>query len=163
VPKRGAKRAAILSAANRMLARGGSFSLDEVLKDAGAGVGTFYHHFPNGRDDLLRAAEAAAGEVYEASIVRVLQRNRDAETGVKALVHHCARWAAENPEVARRLPARPGPDLVRATRAWARSVGLASVSGEELLAFTLAPVGVASGADRLAVAAWAAVDALTRA
>ncbi len=159
MPSRGAKRDAILAAGARLLGRG-TFSVEGLLAEAGAGVGTFYHHFPNGRDDLLAALEAQAAGDYEAAVMRVLQRNRDAETGVKALVHHHARWAAEQPQLTSLLPARPGPELLRAARAWTRAVGLEGVSAEELLAVALAPVRVVSSAERMAAAAWAAVREL---
>lgn len=154
---RGGKRAEILAAARRL---GPAATVDALLGEAGAGIGTFYHHFPNGREDVRQALEAAAETEYDAGLLRVLQRNREAETGIKALVHHHARWAAEQPDLARLLPPRPSSDLVRATRAWARSTGLEGVGAEELLAVTLAPVRVAGTPDRLAAAAWAAVREL---
>ena len=160
MPKPSAKRAAILDAANRLRQRGEPFGVDGLLREAGAGVGTFYHHFPGGIPDVLAALGLDAAAGYEAALQRVLQRNRDAETGVKALVHHHARWWAENAGPASLLPHRPSAELVRVARAWARAVGLEQVSGEELLAFTLAPQRVASNADRLAAGAWAAVEAL---
>jgi len=143
-----------------MLRGGEPFSVDTLLRRAGAGVGTFYHHFPNGREDLRVALERQATEEFEASVMRVLQRNRDAETGIKALVHHQARWAAEQPELAAMLPQRPGADLLKAARAWVRSVGLDRVGADELIAVTLAPLRVSSVPERLAPAAWAAVQAL---
>jgi AcrR family transcriptional regulator len=154
-----AKRQALLDAARRL---GGDATVDELLAAAGAGIGTFYHHFPNGRADLRRALAADAAAEYEAGLLRVLQRNRDAETGVKALVHHHVRWAADHPTAAALLPVRPGAELHRATRAWCRSVGLELVRPDELLAVTLGPLRIVSSADRLAVAAWAAVEALER-
>ena len=154
------KREAILAAARRLGASGGRLGVDSVLEAAGAGVGTFYHHFPNGIGDLLAALAAGAAADYEESLLRVLQRNRDAETGVKALVHHHSRWIAEHAEAARLLPDRPSAELLVATRAWARSVGLQKVGSEELLAVTLGPLRIASGPDRLGAAAWAAVRAL---
>jgi len=160
VPRSSAKRAAILNAANRLQRQGDPFSVDALLREAGAGVGTFYHHFPGGVEDVMEALRAAAAAGYEAALQRVLQRNRDAETGVKALVHHHVRWCAENPEAARLLPERPTSDLVRIARAWARAVGLERVSGEELIAVSLVPLRVASNPERMAGAAWAAVMAL---
>jgi|SRR5579872_2739336 len=157
MPPGAGKRADLLAAARRL---GLAATVDALLAEAGAGIGTFYHHFPNGREDVRRALEADAASEYEASLLRVLQRNRDAETGIKALVHHHARWVAEQSELAQLLPAKPSADLVRSIRAWGRSVGLDGVGAEELLAVTLAPVRAAGGPDRLAVAAWAAVREL---
>lgn len=157
MPRISGKRAALLDAAREL---GTAATIDDLLKAAGAGVGTFYHHFPNGRADLLRELEAAAAADYDAALLRVLQRNRDAETGVKSLVHHHGRWALENPAAAALLPAHPGQELLRATRAWLRSVGLERVQAEELLAVTLAPLRAVNSAERLAGAAWAAVQAL---
>ena len=153
----GGKRAALLAAARKL---GASATVDELLQAAGAGIGTFYHHFPNGRADLFAELEAAAIAEYDAALLRVLQRNRDAETGVKSLVHHHARWSLENPAAATLLPVRPSQELLRATRAWSRSVGLERVQADELLGVALAPLRVVSSAERLAGAAWAAVQAL---
>lgn len=157
MPRSSHKRQALLDAARRLddLA-----TVDELLVAGGAGIGTFYHHFPNGREDLQKALQAEAAAEYEAALIRVLQRNRDAETGVRSLVHHHVRWSAENGRTARLVPERPGAELLRAVRAWARSVGLEHVQPEELLAVTLGPLRVVSSAERLAAAAWAAVQVL---
>jgi AcrR family transcriptional regulator len=134
--------------------------VDELLNAAGAGIGTFYHHFPNGRADVQEALRSEAAAEYEAAVIRVLQRNRQAEPGIRSLVHHHARWSAENAATAALLPDRPSAELLRAARAWARSVGLERVQADELLAVTLAPLRVVNSAERLAAAAWAAVQAL---
>jgi AcrR family transcriptional regulator len=157
MPRVSTKRVALLAAARRL---GPGATVDELLTAAGAGVGTFYHHFPNGRDDLLRELETSAAAEYDAALLRVLQRNRAAESGIRSLVHHHARWSLENAAAAALLPIRPSQELLRATRAWARSVGLERVQADELLAVTLAPLRVVASAERLATAAWAAVQAL---
>ena len=167
------KRESILAAALPLLLDGGAFSVDKLLKAAGAGIGTFYHHFPQGKEDLEAALRGEVAREYEEGLARVLGRNRDAETGVKALVHHHLRWTAERPAAARLLleqPKPPGPELRREVRDWAARAGLVGVSHDLLLAVWTGPVrewsrgrgtaGAEASADRLAVAAWAAVQSL---
>ncbi|HEX6487812.1 MAG TPA: TetR family transcriptional regulator [Candidatus Dormibacteraeota bacterium] len=167
------KREAILTAALPLLTEGGDFSLEALLRRAGAGVGTFYHHFPNGREDLLAALQAQALAEYEESILRVLRRNRAAEPAVRALVHHQLRWTAENAAAASLVAGSaqpPSRDLLREVRTWAETAGLTAAPPDLLLAAALGPVrdwtragqraGLESAADRLAAASWAAVLAL---
>lgn len=167
------KRDAILAAALALQNEGGEFSLEALLRRAGAGVGTFYHHFPNGREDLLAALQAQVLTEYEEGILRVLRRNRPAEPAVRALVHHQLRWTAENAAAARLVASSaqaPSRDLLREVRAWAATAGLGSMQPELLLAAALGPArdwtragpraGQESAADRLAAASWAAVVAL---
>lgn len=54
----------IVSAALLMRERGArATSIDDVLRHSGAPRGSVYHHFPGGRDELLREATRYAGEV----------------------------------------------------------------------------------------------------
>src|SRR2546427_4975381 len=48
-------------------------SLDAVLEHSGAPRGSIYHHFPGGRDQLLREATEYAGEY----VARRLERGSD--------------------------------------------------------------------------------------
>src|SRR2546423_13662638 len=48
-------------------------SLDAVLEHSGAPRGSIYHHFPGGRDQLLREATEYAGEY----VARRLERGGD--------------------------------------------------------------------------------------
>lgn len=176
----GGKRAALLAAARaELLANGASgLKLETVLRGASAGTGTFYHHFPAGRAQLVAELYEEARREYEAAALRVLQRNRDAEAAVRALVHHHVRWFAAERDTARLLLGHRAAEqatgtrgLLRALRAWAVSAGLGAMSPDQLQALWLGPVlewgrlwlagstgDAEAAADRLARAAWAALS-----
>lgn len=174
--ERGAKRNAILQAGRTALLESGAagITLEQVLKPAGAGTGTFYHHFPDGRGQLVAEVYAAAHAEYADGVMRVLRRNRDAQPGVKALVHHHVRLFQTDQDLMRVLLHNRGSEvpaagraLERAVQAWAGAAGLPRQSAAELLALWLGPVlelgrispgSVAGAADRLAQAAWDAVS-----
>ena len=130
------KRAAIVAAALRLFSERGieAVALEELLRESGAGVGTFYHHFPGGKADVAAALEREAAEAFATGFRRVLARNRHGETGLRAGVHHVVRWVTENPEPARLyLRIEPDPALQRELHAWASDVRLRT-GGPDLLA-----------------------------
>lgn len=178
--ERGAKREAVLAAAHSTLSEAGAagLTLERVLQQAGAGTGTFYHHFPEGRTQLVAEVYARAQRRYEEGVLRVLGRNRDAQTGVKALVHHHLRLVTSESDLLRVLlhnrgaeSAAGGRAFQRALQAWASAAGIPPQPAAQLVALWLGPVlewsrlalqaggGGASeaAADRLAQAAWEAV------
>ncbi|HEX4109992.1 MAG TPA: TetR/AcrR family transcriptional regulator [Solirubrobacteraceae bacterium] len=62
----------IISTALLMRERGArATSIDDVLAHSGAARGSVYHHFPGGRDELLREATAYAGEYVARRLERV--------------------------------------------------------------------------------------------
>src|SRR4051812_20903833 len=62
-PKRGSRERMIVSTAVLMRERGArATSIDAVLEHSGAPRGSVYHHFPGGREQLLREATDYAGE-----------------------------------------------------------------------------------------------------
>src|SRR5438034_11418501 len=61
--KAGARERMVVSAALLMRERGArATSLDAVLEHSGAPRGSVYHHFPGGREQLLREATEWAGD-----------------------------------------------------------------------------------------------------
>src|SRR3954447_17566160 len=73
-PKPGPRERMIVSTALLVRERGArATSLDAVLQHSGAPRGSLYHHFPGGREQLLREATDYAGEY----IGRRLERGRD--------------------------------------------------------------------------------------
>lgn len=54
----------MVASAGKLLARRGlqSTSFSEVLEDSGAPRGSVYHHFPGGKDQMIRSALDAAGD-----------------------------------------------------------------------------------------------------
>ena len=65
----------VVSAAEDMLARVGlnATSIREVSKLAEAPLGSTYHHFPGGKQELLAKATRQAGDKVDALLERVLQ------------------------------------------------------------------------------------------
>jgi AcrR family transcriptional regulator len=62
-PQPDARRRMVVSTALLVRERGArATSIDDVLAHSGAPRGSVYHHFPGGRDELLREATAYAGE-----------------------------------------------------------------------------------------------------
>jgi AcrR family transcriptional regulator len=59
---KGVRERMVASAVN-LLARGGlrATSISEILEDSGAPRGSVYHHFPNGKDQMIGSALDAAG------------------------------------------------------------------------------------------------------
>jgi AcrR family transcriptional regulator len=68
---RGARERMIVSAALLVRERGArATSIDDVLQHSGAPRGSVYHHFPGGRDELLREATRYAGSVVERRLAK---------------------------------------------------------------------------------------------
>lgn len=81
----------IASAALLVRERGArATSIDEVLRHSGAPRGSVYHHFPGGREQLLREATALAGEFVAARLERA-----DADDPVAAFDAFLARYRAD--------------------------------------------------------------------
>ncbi|TMM01942.1 MAG: TetR/AcrR family transcriptional regulator [Actinobacteria bacterium] len=69
--KAGARERMVVSAALLMRERGArATSLDAVLEHSGAPRGSIYHHFPGGREQLLREATDYAGAYVERRLER---------------------------------------------------------------------------------------------
>ncbi|KAF1015585.1 MAG: putative HTH-type transcriptional regulator [Stenotrophomonas maltophilia] len=73
----------VVAAAARMLARVGvnATSIREVTKAADAPLGSTYHHFPGGKQELLARATREAGDKVDALLERLLQAG--AEEGLR--------------------------------------------------------------------------------
>src|SRR5438045_4404761 len=83
--KPGPRERMIVSTALLMRERGArATSLDAVLEHSGAPRGSVYHHFPGGREQLLREATDYAGQY----VARRLERNapEDPLTAVDSLL-----------------------------------------------------------------------------
>lgn len=79
----------VLDAAAQMLARVGlnATSIREVNKLADAPLGSTYHHFPGGKQEVLARATTAAGDRVEAVLADLL-----AQGGQQGLALFLARW-----------------------------------------------------------------------
>src|SRR6266545_1918556 len=70
-PKPGARERMVVSTALLIRERGArATSLDAVLEHSGAPRGSIYHHFPGGREQLLREATDYAGEYVARRLAR---------------------------------------------------------------------------------------------
>jgi AcrR family transcriptional regulator len=75
----------------------GAATIEEVRRRSGASVGSIYHRF-GGKEGLAAALYIDCLRGYQRGALDALRRHRDAESGVKALVHHHLRWVRDNPE-----------------------------------------------------------------
>jgi AcrR family transcriptional regulator len=148
----------VVSAAVLMRERGArGTSLDAVLAHSGAPRGSIYHHFPGGREELLREATAYAGEY----VARKLERHDDGDplAPLQALFDEYRRnlldtdFRAGCPVVAVAIESSlDGPDL-------AQSAMAAFDRWRQTIAKSLERAGVSHArADELAVHAVAAFE-----
>ena len=66
--------------------------LAEILQASGAPKGSFYHHFPAGKEQLAEACIAHAGEQVGALIDAAMSEAPDFAAGVRRLVQSIAHW-----------------------------------------------------------------------
>jgi AcrR family transcriptional regulator len=130
-------------------------SIDDVLAHSGAPRGSVYHHFPGGRDQLLREATDFAGGYVAARIDRAESALELLDSLIEEYGEQLVRsdYRAGCPIVAVAVEAGdPGSDLHEHAAA-------AFAGWQTLLAERLTAAGVAAGrADELAVMAIAAVE-----
>jgi AcrR family transcriptional regulator len=103
IPKPSARRR-LLDAALERFARDGALAatLDEIRADAGVSVGALYHHFAD-KSALASALYVETLRGYQQGFLEVLDANPEAETGIRAVVHHTLDWCAGHPAQARLL------------------------------------------------------------
>jgi AcrR family transcriptional regulator len=130
-------------------------SLDAILEHSGAPRGSVYHHFPGGREQLLREATDYAGRY----LARRLERGRDSDDPLAALEQLCdeyreillaTEFRAGCPVVAVAVESgQDGPDLrpevARAFDSWSRTLadgfaeaGIPRASADDLGTMALA-------------------------
>jgi AcrR family transcriptional regulator len=95
---RGHGREMLLGAAAECFAERGyaGLTLDEVRERAGVSVGTAYHHFPAGREDLEGELYLKVLAEYQVALIEELERHRSAAAGTKAVVKFHLNWIAAN-------------------------------------------------------------------
>src|SRR5919199_2617803 len=100
IPARG-RRADILEAALLVFTRRGYHraTIEEIRAVSGASTGSIYHHF-GGKEQLAAALYVEGLRDYQEGFLRVLQRGRDAEGTVRAIVENHLRWVAGNARLA---------------------------------------------------------------
>jgi AcrR family transcriptional regulator len=102
---RGEGRARLIGAAAACYGRGGrrGMTINQVCAQAGASVGTVYHHFPRGLPDLEDALYLDTLASYQQGLLAELQRHRSAGAGVKSMVMFHLDWMAGNVGLAQYL------------------------------------------------------------
>ncbi len=87
----------ILDAAVRTFVREGVFGarLEDIRREAGVSVGAIYHHFADKQGVHAEAFLRTLVE-YHAAVLETLHESKDAESGVKGVIHYHLRWAADN-------------------------------------------------------------------
>ncbi len=91
------------SATHRFAAEGVlGTTLEDVRSDADASVGAVYHHFPD-KEALVDAVRERALGDFQAAFAAELERHRDAEEGIRAMVRFLIRWCFANPDAAKLL------------------------------------------------------------
>ena len=135
-----ARRRDILDAALALfLERGVSeTTADDIRARSGVSVGSFYHHFAGGKDDVAAALYLETIAEYQAGFLAELRRHRQVASGVRATVRYHLHWVEGHRNAARflfsygDLELRSRPDealaqlnarLVSEVRNWAANVG----------------------------------------
>jgi AcrR family transcriptional regulator len=96
-------REAILDAALEAYSeRGTAATVEDVRRRSGASVGSIYHWF-GGKEGIEAALYVEALRDYQQGYLAVLERESDAESGIRAVVRHHLRWVAHRPDLARFL------------------------------------------------------------
>jgi TetR/AcrR family transcriptional regulator, lmrAB and yxaGH operons repressor len=91
-------RGRFLQAAVRLLHQRGyeGMSLNELIADSGAPRGSLYHHFPGGKDQLVREATLHGIAQVDAFLRECFAPERDPVTGVRSYATEAARELSES-------------------------------------------------------------------
>jgi AcrR family transcriptional regulator len=118
--------AAILAAALECFAEQGfaATTVELVRERSGASIGSIYHHF-GGKEGLAAELYVDGLRSYQEGLLGVLSSHPEAESGVRALVHHHLDWVERNPQLAQFLMNRRETELVAATEARVRDLNRA--------------------------------------
>lgn len=91
-----------------------STTIDDVCARSGASVGSIYHHF-GGKEGLAAALYVEGLADYHRGFLAVLDRQPDAEAGIKGVVRHHMQWVARHRDLTRFLLHRRETELRLAT------------------------------------------------
>jgi AcrR family transcriptional regulator len=84
-------------------------TLEDIRSASGASIGSIYHHF-GGKEGIAESLHARVLAGYQAGFLAALA-GRGARDGVRAVVEHHLRWAAEHPAEMRYLLSGPPADV----------------------------------------------------
>ena len=93
MPRQSNARERLIEAAATLFRRYGfnGVGLNRILAESGAPKGSFYHHFPKGKDDLAAAAVTSAAAVITDMIDRAFDNAETFEAGAASLSRKIAR------------------------------------------------------------------------
>jgi AcrR family transcriptional regulator len=102
----------------------GATTLDQILEQSGASVGSFYHHFKN-KLEVAAALYLTILESYQQAFVTELRKHRDARAGIEGGVRHHLNWTASNHKAAAYLTHCREPEVAEASEARAQELNRA--------------------------------------
>lgn len=70
--------------------------LTQILTESNTPKGSFYHHFPGGKEELAEAALALAGSSINDLIVKSFDAQETFEAGVKHFAQSLAKWFSDS-------------------------------------------------------------------
>jgi AcrR family transcriptional regulator len=113
-----ARQQTILDAALHLfLERGfGATTLDQILEQSGASVGSFYHHFQS-KVEVAAALYLETLESYQTAFLSELRRHPGARAGIEGAVRHHLKWTGHHPELATYLTHCREPEVAEASEA----------------------------------------------
>jgi TetR/AcrR family transcriptional regulator, lmrAB and yxaGH operons repressor len=91
-------RARLIEIAGQLFQRQGyhASGLNQILGESGAPKGSFYYHFPDGKEQLAEASVRAAGEAVERIIEKAFGRARSFGSGAERFGALLADWFEES-------------------------------------------------------------------
>ncbi|MCQ8186404.1 TetR/AcrR family transcriptional regulator [Parvularcula maris] len=94
MPRRSDAKQKMISAAGTLFGRKGydGSGLSDILAESGAPKGSFYHHFPEGKEELAEAVVLQAGAAITALVKKAFADTETFEEGVSAMSGSIADW-----------------------------------------------------------------------
>jgi len=77
-------------------------SMADICTRAHASTGSVYHHFKS-KEQLAAAVYLEGIEVYQSGLLKILEQEQDAFTGVSSVIAYHLRWVQKNPDWAQFL------------------------------------------------------------
>jgi AcrR family transcriptional regulator len=101
-------------------------SIADIRRRSGASVGSIYHHFEGGKQEMAELLYLEGLRDYQDEFVEALEQAATTQDGVIAGVRHHLRWIQDNPEIARFLTfsgAAPDSAVQDLNRRFLKAVG----------------------------------------
>lgn len=115
--------------------------LTELLERSGTARASIYQHFPGGKDELIEASTALAGDLFRAGIVAAIEHDPTPMTVITALVEH-SKGILERSDFGQGCP------IVAATSSGTRAIQTAAGDVFEGWSAELSDLFFASGSSR---------------